>query len=112
MSVQVEVRFKVAHTLEELRAEFVGRGHIPDWKMMEGTETRPDIYFEDRVVSWELRSEKERYDWFVFSLEASGELRRRIDIHHVIPPGVSLDHPDLQTFLQFCRACLTGSPGR
>ncbi len=112
MSVQVEVQFKVAHTLEQLREEFVRRGHIPDWKVMEGTESRPELFFEDRVVSWDLATEQDRYAWFVFSLEATGELRRRIVLHNVIPPGMKLDHPDLGRFLQFCRECLVSAPGQ
>jgi hypothetical protein len=110
MSVQVEVQFKVAHTLEQLREEFVNRGHIPDWKVMEGTESRPELFFEDRIVSWDLREKEDRYAWFVFSLEATGELRRRVVIHNVVQPGVNLDHPDLGRFLQFCRECLVSSP--
>jgi hypothetical protein len=110
MGVQVEVQFKVAHTLEQLREEFVRRGHIPDWKVMEGTESRPELFFEDRVVSWDLSSEQDRYAWFVFSLEATGELRRRVVLHNVIQPGVNMDHPDLGRFLQFCRECLVSSP--
>ncbi len=111
MSAQVEVQFKVAHTLEELREEFVRRGHIPEWKVMEGTESRPELFFEDRIISWDLDTVEDRYAWFVFSLEATGELRRRVVIHNVIQPGVKLDYPDLARFLQFCRECLVSSPG-
>ncbi len=110
MSVQVEIQFKVAHTIEQLREEFVKKGHIPEWKVLEGTESRPQLFFEDKVVSWDLSSEEERYAWFVFSLEATGELRRRVVIHNVIQPGVNMNHPELGDFLQFCRECLVESP--
>lgn len=110
MGVQVEVQFKVAHTMEQLQVEFVERGHVPDWKVLEGTEARPNLYFEDRIVSWDLANREDRRAWFVFSVEATGELRRRVVIHNVIQPGVSLDHPDLASFLQFCRNCLIESP--
>ncbi len=110
MDVQVEVQFKVAHTVDELREEFVKRGHIPDWKVLEGTEDHPELFFEDRLVSWDLSSEPDRFAWFVFSLEASGELHRRVVIHNVIPVGVKIDHSELKPFLQFCRECLVSSP--
>ena len=110
MDVQVEVQFKVAHTMAELREEFVKRGHIPEWKVLEGTEDRPELFFEDRVVSWDLSSEEERQAWFVFSLEATGELRRRVVVHNVIPAGVPIQQSELAHFLQFCRECLVSSP--
>ena len=111
MNVQVEVEFTVQHTLEQLREAFVKRGHIPEWKAIEGVDFRPGLYFEKRVVSLELRSEEERRAWFEFSLEATGELRRRIRIPNVIPAEVNLDLPELRDFLQFCRNCLVGPVG-
>jgi hypothetical protein len=111
MDVQVEIQFTVQHTLEELRTEFVKKGHIPDWKVIEGVETRPELFFETRIVSVNLSSEAERFAWFVFSLEASGELRKRIIIPNVVTSGVSTNIPDLNDFLKFCRNCLVASPG-
>ena len=110
MDVQVEVQFKVAHTVEELRGEFVKKGHFPEWKVLEGTEGHPELLFEDRIVSWDLRSEEDRFAWFVFSLEATGELHRRVVIRNVIPVGVRTDFSELKPFLQFCRECLVSSP--
>lgn len=110
MDVQVEVQFTIQHTIEELRESFVKRGHFPDWKVIEDTETRPQIYFETRVVSMNLSSEADRLAWFVFSLEATGELRKRVVIPNIIPSKVSIDIPDLNDFLSFCRHCLVVSP--
>lgn len=112
MDVQVEVQFTIQHTLEELKTEFVKKGHIPQWKVIEGVETRPELFFETRVVSMNLSSESERLAWFVFSLEACGELRKRIVIPHVVPSGVNIHIPDLNDFLKFCRNCLVASPGQ
>ena len=111
MDVQVEVQFTIQHTLEELRTEFVKKGHIPSWKVIEGVETRPDLFFEARTVSMNLSTEAERLAWFIFSIEACGELRKRIVINHVVPSGVKIDLPDLNDFLKFCRNCLVGAPG-
>lgn len=112
MNVQVEVQFTIQHTLEELKTEFVKRGHIPDWKVIEGAETRPELFFETRVVSMNLSSEAERFAWFIFSMEACGELRKRIVISNVVPSGVNVHFPDLDEFLKFCRNCLVASPSR
>jgi hypothetical protein len=112
MDVQVEVQFTVQHTLEELKTEFVKKGHIPDWKVISGVETRPELFFETRIVSVNLSSEEERFAWFIFSMEACGELRKRIVIPNVVPSGVSTNYPDLDDFLKFCRHCLVGSPGQ
>lgn len=111
MDVQVEVQFTIQHTMEELQVEFVQRGHFPDWRVIEGVDTRPQLYFETRVVSMNLHTAEDRQAWFVFSLEACGELRRRIVIPHVVPSGVVIHIPDLRDFLAFCRTCLVSSPG-
>lgn len=110
MNVQVEVQFTIEHGIEELRDEFVRKGHFPDWKVIEGVDTRPQIFFETRVVSVNLSTLEDRQAWFVFSLEACGELRRRITIPHVVPSTVSVDRTDLREFLSFCRDCLVGRP--
>ena len=110
MEIQVEVQFTVQHTLEELKAEFVKRGHIPEWKVVQDAEMRPRLFFETRIVSINLSSETDRLAWFVFSMEAIGELRRRIVIPNVVPSGVKIDIPELNTFLNFCRNCLVSTP--
>ena len=110
MDVQVEVQFTIQHTLEELKEAFVKRGHFPDWKVIQDTETRPQLFFETRVVSMNLSSEADRFAWFVFSLEAIGELRNHIIITHVVPSGVTVDIANLTDFLNFCRNCLVGPP--
>jgi hypothetical protein len=112
MDVQVEVQFTIQHTLEELKEAFVKRGHFTDWHVIEDTETRPQLFFETRIVSVNLSSEEDRMAWFVFSLEACGELRKRIVVQHVVPSRVNVDMPALTDFLTFCRHCLVGSPGR
>ena len=111
MDVQVEVQFTVQHTLAQLREAFVTRGHIPDWRTPENGGA-PDLFFETRTVSVTLSTEKDRLAWFVFSLEATGELRRRVVIPNVIPATVVLDIPDLEDFLDFCRQCMVGAVGR
>ena len=110
MEIQVEVQFTVQHTLEELKAEFVKLGHIPEWKVVQDAEMRPRLFFETRIVSINLSSEADRLAWFVFSMEAIGELRRRIVIPNVVPSGVKIDIPDLNSFLNFCRNCLVSTP--
>lgn len=110
MDVQVEVEFTIQHTLEELKQAFVKRGHFPEWRVIQDTETRPHIFFETRIVSVNLSSEADRMAWFVFSLEACGELRRRIVIPNVVPSTARVDVPDLNDFLSFCRHCLVSSP--
>lgn len=111
MQVEVEVEFTLQHTIDQLREAFVKRGHLPEWKALEGVDVRPGIFFERRVITLSLQSEEERRSWFEFSLEASGELRRRIRIGNVVPATVSLDYPEVKDFLQFCRNCLTGPIG-
>jgi hypothetical protein len=110
MEIQVEVQFTVQHTMDELRAEFVKRGHIPEWRVIQDAELRPRLFFETRVVSINLSSEEDRLAWFIFSLEACGELRRRIVIPNVVPSGVKIDIPELNAFLRFCRNCLVSAP--
>ena len=112
MDVQVEVQFTIQHTLEELKDVFVKRAHFPDWKVIEGADTRPQLFFETRIVSYNLSTEADRFAWFVFSLEACGELRNRVVITNVVPSGVNPDKGDLTHFLKFCRNCLVGSPTR
>jgi hypothetical protein len=111
MDVQVEVQFTVQHTLDQLKEAFVKRGHIPDWRTPEDGSA-PDLFFETKTVSVSLSSEKDRQAWFVFSMEATGELRSRVVIPNVIPATVELDIPDLEEFLDFCRRCMVGSVGR
>jgi hypothetical protein len=111
MDVQVEVQFTVQHTMDELQQEFVELGHFPDWKVIEGVDTRPQLFFETRVVSVDLFTPDDRHAWFVFYQEACGELRKRIVLPHVIPANVNIHIPDLKEFLTFCRECLVSAPG-
>lgn len=110
MDVQVEVQFTIQHTMEELKDQFVRRSHIPDWRVIDA-ETRPQLFFETRTVSMNLSTEEDRFLWFVFSLEACGELKKRIAIRNVVPSGVNIDIPNLKDFLNFCRNCLVATPG-
>jgi len=110
MEVQVEVQFTIQHTLEELKMEFVKRGHIPPWHRIADTELRPDLFFEVRTVSVNLSGEGDRLAWFIFSMEACGELRSQIVIPNVVASGVRVDYPALDEFLSFCRHCLVASP--
>ncbi len=112
MDVQVEVQFTIQHTLEELKDAFVRRGHFPAWSIIQDTETRPQLFFETRIVSVNLSSEADRFAWFVFSLEACGELKQRVVLTNVVPSGVKVDIPNLTDFLNFCRNCLVGPPGQ
>ncbi|MCE1229917.1 MAG: hypothetical protein LWX11_10580 [Firmicutes bacterium] len=100
MDVQVEVQFTIQHTLDELKEEFVRRGHFPDWR---GQESHEPIYLETRVVSVNLSSPEDRAAWFVFSVEATGELRKRIVVPHPMPSSTRFDDLDLEDFLAFCR---------
>lgn len=111
MQVEVEVEFTIQHTVDQLREAFVKRGHLPEWKAIEGVDVRPGLFFERRVITLSLQTEEERRAWFEFSLEACGELRRRIRIANVVPATVSLDYKEVKDFLQFCRNCLTGPVG-
>ncbi|MDP2875152.1 MAG: hypothetical protein Q8O00_03140 [Holophaga sp.] len=112
MDVQVEVQFTIQHTLDELKEVFVKRGHFPEWHVIEDTETRPQMFFETRVVSVNLSSPEDRMAWFVFSLEACGELRKRIVIPNVVPATINVDALALNDFLAFCRNSLVSNPGR
>lgn len=111
MDVQVEVEVTVQHTLEQLRESFVKRGHIPEWHAIDGAHDHSNLFFERRIVSIPLLNEDDRYRWFVFSLEACGELRRRIVIPSVVPASTDLDAMGLEAFLDYCRQALTGPAG-
>jgi len=110
MDIQVEVVFTVRHSLEELKQVFVKRSHIPEWRAIPGAETRPLVFFEERIVSVTLSTERDRMAWLEFSIEACGELRRQIVIPNVVPSGINIDLPDLGGFLALCRQCLVSSP--
>jgi len=107
--VQVEVVFTVQHSMDELKDEFVSQGHFPDWQPNETTEAGL-VFLETRVVGIDLNTETERMAWFIFSMEACGELRKRIVIPTQISSKVATYIPDLKEFLGFCRNCLVGNP--
>lgn len=110
MDIQVEAVFTVQHSLEELKDVFVKRGHIPEWKAIPGESTRPLVFFEERVVSVTLSTEADRLAWLQISIEACGELRRRVVIPNVIPSSINIQSLDLKDFLALCRQCLVASP--
>ncbi|MCL1893527.1 MAG: hypothetical protein FWG02_04720 [Holophagaceae bacterium] len=104
--VQVEVEFTIKHTLDELKDRFIRMGHFPEWHPKDEGETNPLDFFETRVISVNLHKEEERYAWFVFSIEACGELRRRIVIPNPISSDENIDNIELEDFLKLCRECL------
>jgi len=107
--IQIEVEFTIRHTVEELKDKFVHMGHFPDWRAEKehSLDGHSELSFlETRAISVDLKNEDERYAWFVFSMEACGELRNRIVIPNVIPSSQDIDNLDLEDFLNFCRGCL------
>jgi len=109
--VQVEVEFTIRHSMDELKDRFIRMGHFPEWrseKIHNKNGLNDLAFFETRVVSVNLLKEEERYAWFVFSIEACGELRRRIVIPNAIPSDKNIDNIELDEFLKFCRECLVG----
>ena len=109
MIVQVEVEFTVQHSVNELKEEFVTQCRFPSWKPAV-TETANLVFWENRIVGIDLHTETERMAWFVFSIEACGELKKRIVIPTIIPSTVTTYIPDFKDFLTFCRNCLVGNP--
>ena len=109
MIVQVEVEFTIQHSLDELKEEFVSQGRFPTWKP-DGTDEADLAFLENRVVGIDLHTEAERMAWFIFSIEACGELKKRIVIPAAIPSTVTTYIPELKEFLAFCRNCLVGNP--
>jgi hypothetical protein len=110
--VQVEVEFTIRHTLEELKDEFVQRGHFPEWradKLVTDDGSNKLFFSETRVIGRNLRNEQDRYDWLVFSMEACGELQRRVVIHNPISSTLKIDGQDLEAFLHTCRECLVST---
>jgi hypothetical protein len=110
--VQVEVEFTIQHTMDELKDEFIKMGHFPEWrseKLHAEDGSASLVFFETRIVSINLHTEAERYDWFIFSLEAYGELKRRVVIPNTIHSAHNIDNLELNEFLKFCRECLVGT---
>jgi len=110
MDVQVEVQFTIQPHPGRAQGRLCAPGPFPDWRVIQDTDTRPQLFFETRIVSVNLSSEADRFAWFVFSLEACGELQKRVVITNVVPSGVKVDIPRLTDFLDFCRNCLVGRP--
>ena len=109
MIVQVEVEFVVQHSMDELKEEFVSQGRFPAWRP-DGNDKTNLVFLENRIVGIDLHTETERMAWFIFSMEACGELKKRIVIPTIIPSSVTTYIPDLREFLTFCRNCLVGNP--
>ena len=108
-TTQVEVEFTIRHSMEELKDEFIRKGRFPEWH---AERVHPEggngalAYLEKRVIGVSLQNEQERYAWFVFSIEACGELKRQIVIPNVISSGLKIDNLNLDDFLRQCRECL------
>ena len=112
-NVQVEIEFTIQHSMDELKDRFVRLGQLPEWESVKVScdECASNLAFlEKRVVSIYLNNEAERYAWFVFSMEACGELKQRIVIPNIISSAQNIDNLDLGDFLKLCRECLVGSP--
>ena len=109
MIVQVEVEFTVRHSVDELKEEFVSQCRFPGWKN-DGEDKTGFIFLESRIIGIDLHTETERMAWFIFSMEACGELKKRIVIPTIISSDVTTYIPDLKEFLTFCRNCLVGNP--
>jgi hypothetical protein len=111
--IQIEVEFTIRHTLEEVKDEFVCMGHFPHWRP-ENVQSQDGLaelsFLEARTISVNLKSENERYAWFVFSMEACGELKNRIVIPNVISSFQDIDNLELEAFLNLCRDCLVCRP--
>jgi hypothetical protein len=111
--VQVEIEFTIRHSMDELKDRFIRMGHFPDWRAERGSGedgASELVFFETRVISVNLHKENDRYAWFVFSIEACGELKRHIVIPNAIPSSVNIDNLELDDFLKLCRHCLVGHP--
>ena len=109
--IQIEVEFTIRHTMDELKHRFIKMGHFPEWcsqKVLGEDGSSELVFFETRVISINLYSEAERYAWFVFSIEACGELKRRVVIPNTISSVHNIDGLELDEFLKFCRECLVG----
>jgi Fe2+ transport system protein FeoA len=111
--VQVEVEFTIRHSMDELKHRFIHMGHFPDWRAekIHGENGKNElVFFETREISVNLHKEDDRYAWFVFSIEACNELKRRIVIPNAIDSSINIDNLELGDFLKLCRQCLVGHP--
>jgi hypothetical protein len=111
--VQVEIEFTIRHSMDELKYRFIRMGHFPDWwaERVHGEDgTSELVFFETRIISVNLHKEDDRYAWFVFSIEACGELKRHIVIPNAIHSSINIDNLELDDFLKLCRQCLVSHP--
>jgi len=111
--INVEVEFTIRHTMDELKDRFIRLGYFPEWRMLRtvGKDGLHEFFFlESRTVGVSLHDEAERQAWFVFSMEACGELKRKVNIPTIIPSVLDIDNLDLESFLSLCRECLVEYP--
>jgi hypothetical protein len=107
--VQVEVEFTIRHSMDELKDTFVRGGRLPGWeasRLGSADGISRMVFLERRVVGLDLKTEEERYAWFVFSIEAFGDLFSKVQIPNVISSSIDFDSLSLNDFLSFCRQCL------
>ena len=111
--VHVEVELTIRHTIEELKEMFIVQGYFPDWRILRTTKANgahEHHFLETRVVGVTLHHETERRSWFVFSMEACGELKRKVIVPSIIPSSLNIDELELEDFLRICRECLIDYP--
>ena len=111
--IHVEVEFTIRHTIDELKDKFIRQGYFPEWRMLRTVKSdgvHEHHFLESRAIGISLLSETERHAWFVFSMEACGELRRRVIVPTIIPSSLNIDDLDLEEFLLLCRECLIDYP--
>jgi len=111
--VDVEIEFTIRHSLEELKDKFIIQGYFPEWRMLRTAKsdgTHEHHFLETRTIGVVLHNETERRAWFVFSMEAYGELKRKVTVPTIIPSSLNIDDLDLEPFLNLCRECLVDYP--
>ena len=111
--VEVEVEFTIRHTIEELKEKFIVQGYFPEWRMLrivKADGAHEHYFLETRTIGVTLHTEAERRAWYIFSMEASGELRRSIIVPTILPSSTSLYELELEEFLRLCRECLVDYP--
>jgi hypothetical protein len=99
--------------MDELKDTFVRGGRLPEWeasRVVSADGISRMVFYEKRIVGLDLKTEEERYAWFVFSIEAFGDLFARVNIPNLISSSIDFDSLPLNEFLSFCRECLVAPP--